>query len=91
MIGLLIASMIAAMMSSLSSVFNSASTIFTVDIYQRFINPSAEEKKLILVGRMATIGCVLLGVLWIPVIQSQSGQLFLITQKECASVTIALT
>lgn len=68
-------------MSSLSSVFNSASTIFTVDIYKRFIDPNSEESRLILVGRLATVGCVLLGVLWIPVIQSQSGQLFLITQK----------
>lgn len=50
LVGLMLASMLSAMMSSLAAVFNSASTVFTIDIYQRFINPGASEKRLVIVG-----------------------------------------
>ena len=66
--GLVAAGLMAALMSSLASVFNSCSTLFTVDIYQK-IRPEASERKLVRVGRIATSVVVLLGIAWIPVIE----------------------
>jgi SSS family solute:Na+ symporter len=59
-------------MSSLASVFNSASTLFTVDIFKK-LNPSAPEKKLVRTGRFATAVIVVLGMLWIPIMQKIGG------------------
>lgn len=64
--GLVVAGMMAALMSSLSSLFNSTATLFTVDIYEK-LRPGASERRLVAVGRMATAGVVFLGLLWIPV------------------------
>jgi SSS family solute:Na+ symporter len=58
----------AALMSSLASVFNSCSTLFTVDIYKK-IRPEASEKRLVNVGRIATTVVVLLGIAWVPIIE----------------------
>jgi SSS family solute:Na+ symporter len=66
--GLVAAGLMAALMSSLASVFNSCSTLFTVDIYQK-IRPDAPERQLVQVGRIATVVVVLLGIAWIPVIE----------------------
>ena len=63
--GLVVAGLLAALMSSLSSVFNSCSTLFTVDIYEK-LHPGASEQHLVRVGRIATTVVVVLGVLWIP-------------------------
>jgi SSS family solute:Na+ symporter len=73
--GLVAAGLLAALMSSLASVFNSCSTLFTVDIYKK-LNPTAPEKKLISVGRWATVIVVGLGILWIPIMQNISGVLY---------------
>ena len=62
----------AALMSSLASVFNSCSTLFTVDIYQK-MNKNASEKQLVKVGRLATAVVVILGILWVPVIEKLAG------------------
>lgn len=64
--GVVIGGLLAALMSSLASLFNSSATLFTIDFYKRF-RPDASEKKLLQVGRMATVTVVCLGVLWIPV------------------------
>ena len=56
----------AALMSSLSSLFNSTATLFTVDIYEK-IRPGMPERHLVAVGRLATLIVVALGLLWIPV------------------------
>ncbi len=66
--GLVAGGLLAALMSSLSSVFNSCSTLFTMDIYKK-LNPKANEKKLILVGRIATGIIVITGILWIPLMK----------------------
>jgi len=66
--GLVAGGLLAALMSSLSSVFNSCSTLFTIDIYKK-LNPDASEKKLVFVGRIATGIVVITGVLWIPLMQ----------------------
>lgn len=73
--GLVIAGLIAALMSSLSSVFNSCSTLFTMDIYRKY-KPEAEEVELVRVGRWATVLIIGLSLAWIPVLQSLEGGLF---------------
>ncbi|RMC08659.1 hypothetical protein DUI87_14907 [Hirundo rustica rustica] len=74
--GLMIAVMMAALMSSLTSVFNSSSTLFVIDIWQRF-RRQASEQELMIVGRVFILILVVISILWIPVIQtSNSGKLF---------------
>jgi len=70
--GLAIAGLLAALMSSLSSAFNSSSTLLTIDFYQKF-KPKASEKDLVRFGRMATIILVLLSLGWIPFMESLMG------------------
>uniref|UniRef100_A0A669BW23 Sodium/glucose cotransporter 2 n=1 Tax=Oreochromis niloticus TaxID=8128 RepID=A0A669BW23_ORENI len=75
--GLMLAVMLAALMSSLASIFNSSSTLFTMDIWTR-IRPQATERELIVVGRYIWVLCIVaVSICWIPVVQAaQSGQLF---------------
>jgi SSS family solute:Na+ symporter len=73
--GLVIAGMLAALMSSLSSVFNSCSTLFTIDIYQKY-KPEASERQLVIVGQIATGVLVVLGLVWIPLLKTIEGGLF---------------
>lgn len=67
--GLVVGGLLAALMSSLSSLFNSCASLFTVDIYEK-ICPGKSERHLVTVGRIATCIIVLLGMLWIPVMHS---------------------
>lgn len=64
--GIVIGGLVAALMSSLASLFNSSATLFTIDFYKKF-KPESTELHLLRVGRIATIVIVLLGLLWIPV------------------------
>lgn len=73
--GLVIAGLLAALMSSLSSVFNSCSTLFTIDIYKKYY-PKTKEKKLVVVGQIATVALVVLGLAWIPLLKAIEGGLF---------------
>ncbi|XP_051269310.1 sodium/glucose cotransporter 1 [Dicentrarchus labrax] len=74
--GLMLSVMLASLMSSLTSIFNSASTLFTMDIYTK-IRRSAREKELMIAGRVFILGLIGVSIAWIPVVQSaQSGQLF---------------
>jgi SSS family solute:Na+ symporter len=73
--GLVAAGLLAALMSSLASVFNSCSTLFTVDVYKK-LYPNTEEKKLVNIGRVATGLVVLLGIAWIPIMQGISPALY---------------
>jgi len=66
--GLLAGGLLAALMSSLASVYNACSTLYTIDIYQKQ-HPEASEKKLVRVGRIATGIVVLLGMAWIPLMK----------------------
>jgi solute:Na+ symporter, SSS family len=70
--GLVVAGLLAALMSSLAGVFNASSTLFTMDLYQK-LNPAATQHRLVWVGRTATSAMVLIGLLWIPVIQGSRG------------------
>lgn len=78
--GLVFAGLLAALMSSLSSVFNSSSTLITWDFYKK-INPEASERRLVTVGRIATGVLVVLGLLWIPFMKYISSQLFIYLQS----------
>ncbi|XP_070317345.1 sodium/glucose cotransporter 2 [Odocoileus virginianus] len=74
--GLMLAVMLAALMSSLASIFNSSSTLFTMDIYTR-LRPRAGDRELLLVGRLWVVFIVAVSVAWLPVVQAaQGGQLF---------------
>jgi SSS family solute:Na+ symporter len=64
--GLIVACLLAALMSSLASLFNSSASLFTVDLYEK-IRPGRSPQHLLLVGRIATTVVVVLGMLWIPV------------------------
>ncbi|XP_077067994.1 sodium/myo-inositol cotransporter 2 [Siphateles boraxobius] len=79
--GLMMAVMLAALMSSLTSIFNSSSTIFTMDLW-RNIRRTACEWELMIVGRVFVLVLVVVSVLWIPLVQaSQGGQLFIYIQS----------
>lgn len=70
--GLIVACLLAALMSSLASLFNSSASLFTVDIYEK-IRPGQSEQHLLMVGRIATATVVVLGIIWIPVMAKVSG------------------
>lgn len=79
--GLMIAVMMAALMSSLTSIFNSSSTLFTMDIWKKH-RTRASERELLLVGRIVTVILVVVSVVWIPILQSaNSGQLYVYIQS----------
>ncbi|MCE5271213.1 sodium:solute symporter [bacterium] len=88
--GIVVAGLIAALMSSLSSVFNSCSTLITWDIYRR-LRPAASELQLVRAGKVSTVGIVILGLLWIPLIRLLSKGLFTYLQsvQACISPPIA--
>ena len=70
--GLVAGGLMAALMSSLASVFNSCSTIFTIDIYKK-LRPLESEKKLLNIGKIATTIIVILGIVWIPIMEKIGG------------------
>ena len=66
--GVVIGGILAALMSSLASLFNSSAMLFTIDFYKKY-KPTETEKHYVTVGRIATVAIVLLGILWIPVMK----------------------
>ena len=70
--GMVVAGLLAALMSSLAGAFNASSTLFTMDFYRKF-KPNASQSELVWMGRLATAVMVLIGLLWIPVIQGARG------------------
>jgi len=85
-VGLMVAALLAALMGAMSSVFNSASTMVTLDFYKK-IRPAASEAQLVLFGRVATGGMVLLGLLWVPFIDKLSNQLWIYLQSVQAYIS----
>ena len=73
--GLLAGGLLAALMSSLAAVYNACSTLFTMDIYQKY-RPNASNHQLVKVGRIATGIAVVLGMIWIPIMKGISGVLY---------------
>ncbi len=73
--GIVVAGLLAALMSSLAGTFNASSTLFTVDLYEKF-RPGASQHQLVRIGRVATAIMVVIGMLWIPVIKGSKGLYF---------------
>jgi SSS family solute:Na+ symporter len=78
--GLVLAGMLAALMSSLASAFNSCSTLLTWDVYRK-LRPNASERQLVTVGRVSTVVLVGLGLAWIPFMKYISPQLYIYLQS----------
>ncbi len=70
--GIVVAGLLSALMGSLAGVFNACSTLFTVDLYQKW-RPKATEHELVRMGRIATLFMVLIAMAWIPVIKGAHG------------------
>ncbi len=73
--GLVVCGILAALMSSLASLFNSSAMLYTIDFHKR-VFPNTSEKKLVVVGQLATVVIVVLGILWIPVMRSVGDVLY---------------
>jgi SSS family solute:Na+ symporter len=86
LVGLMIAALLAALMGAMSSVFNSASTMVTLDFYKKF-RPEANELQLVSFGRVATGIMVVLGLLWVPFIHLLSAQLYIYLQSVQAYIS----
>jgi SSS family solute:Na+ symporter len=86
LVGLMIAALLAALMGAMSSVFNSASTMITLDFYRKF-RPQSTEKQLVLFGQIATGVMVILGILWVPFIHLLSAQLYIYLQSVQAYIS----
>src|SRR6516165_6107202 len=86
LVGLVMAALLAAVMGAMSSVFNSASTLVTLDFYKK-IRPEASESQLVNFGRIATGAMVLLGLLWVPFIHLLSAQLYIYLQSVQAYIS----
>ena len=71
--GVMLAALAGAVMSSFNSGLNSASTIFTVDLYTKYVDRSADPKKQVTIGRTATAAIVVVACLWAPVISGFKG------------------
>lgn len=85
-IGVMVAALLAALMSSLAATFNSASTLVTFDIYRK-INPAASERRLVNVGRIFTLVMVVCGILWVPFIQYMSSEVWIYLQSVQAYIS----
>ena len=70
--GIVVAGLLSALMGSLAGVFNACSTLFTVDLYQKW-KPAASQSQLVRTGRFATVVMVLIALAWIPVIKNAQG------------------
>lgn len=77
--GLIVCGILAALMSSLASLFNSSAALFTIDFYQRW-KPQTPSKQLVRIGQAATVVIVILGILWIPIMRSIGDVLYLYLQ-----------
>jgi SSS family solute:Na+ symporter len=73
--GIVVAGLLAALMSSLAGVFNASSTLFTMDFYSK-LRPQATQQQLVWIGRVATTVMVVIGLLWIPIIRGAQGLYF---------------
>lgn len=84
--GVVVAGLLAALMSSLSSVFNSSSTLVVIDFYKQY-RPEASEADLVRAGQYATLGLVVVGLAWIPFVGLMSDQLYVYLQSVQAYVS----
>jgi SSS family solute:Na+ symporter len=85
-LGVMVAALLAALMSSLAATFNSASTLITFDVYKK-LNPNASEKRLVTVGRLFTVLMVALGIVWVPFIKYLSSEVYIYLQSVQAYIS----
>src|SRR5687767_10527172 len=85
-IGVMVAALLAALMSSLAATFNSASTLITFDIYRK-LDPGASERRLVSVGRLFTVVMVACGILWVPFINRMSSEVWIYLQSVQAYIS----
>ncbi|MBI3666971.1 MAG: sodium/solute symporter [Acidobacteria bacterium] len=90
LIGLMVAALLAALMSAMSSVLNSCSTLITIDIYRK-LRPATSERRLVLIGRVATAAVVVLSIAWIPFIRYLSNEIYQYLQSVQAYVGAPIT
>ncbi len=90
LIGLMVAALLAALMSAMSSVLNSCSTLITIDIYRK-LRPETSERRLVLIGRIATAAVVVLSIAWIPFIRYLSNEIYQYLQSVQAYVGAPIT
>jgi len=88
--GLVVAGLLAAIMSSLSSVYNSCSSLVTWDIYKK-LKPTASERELVVVGQLATVVMVGFGLAWIPLMKGVSPQIYGYLQSVQAYIAPPIT
>ena len=88
--GVMVAAVLAALMSSLSSVFNSCSTLITMDVYKRR-RADATERQLVFVGRTTTAALVVVSILWIPFIRYLNSEIYQYLQSVQASLAAPIT
>ena len=84
--GLSFAALAAAVISSLASMFNSTSTLFTMDIYKQFINKTASEKKLVNVGRLTSVCALIIALIAVYPLMGGIDQAFQFIQEYSAFV-----
>lgn len=88
--GLMIAALLAALMSSLSSVFNSCSTLITMDVYKPNF-PDVSERQLVSIGRWVTVAMVAVSIVWIPFIRYLNSEIYQYLQSIQATVAAPIT
>ena len=88
--GIVVAGLLAAIMSSLAAAFNSTAVLFTNDFYKTR-NPQANERKLVLVGRLTTTAVVVVAILIVPLVKIISSQIYLFLQSVQAFVSPPIT
>ncbi len=88
--GVMVAALLAALMSSLSSVFNSCSTLITMDVYKKR-HPEASEARLVMVGRLTTVAVVALSIAWIPFIKNLNSEVYQYLQSVQSYVGAPIT
>jgi len=88
--GIVVAGLLAAIMSSLAGAFNSTAVLFTNDFYKTR-NPEANERKLVLVGRLTTTAVVVVAILIVPLVKIISSQIYLFLQSVQAFVSPPIT
>ena len=78
--GILLAALVAAIMSTVSSVLNSAATIWSIDVHKRLLHPAASEEELVKVGRCSTFVIIVIGTALAPLLLWWKGGIFLYIQ-----------
>jgi solute:Na+ symporter, SSS family len=90
LVGLMVAALLAALMSAMSSVLNSCSTLITMDVFRK-VYPTADERRLVFVGRVATGVIVVISILWVPLIRYMNNQIYQYLQSVQAYIGAPIT